>query len=152
MKAGRCGETSGTDLLFHCQREGDETWRQLAFPKQMSTEASKRLTAAVDVKEYYRRCDRLDAEPLSDWDLHMYASTPCDFDDDLEGYGSSNPFTKISLTLRNYQRYQFWAWALRLLDEDHQTRLREKALEIVQVEELTWIKDLVHPSELDIGL
>jgi len=141
-----------TRILRHCQREGDDAWGQLPFPKQLSNEASERFATAVNVKEYYRRCERLDTRPLSDWDLHMYASMPYDFDDDLEGYGGSRPFTTISFTLRNYQEYQFWAWVLRVLDQDHQTRLREEALEIVRVEEFTSIKDLVHPSELDIGL
>jgi len=138
-------------VFRHCQREGHEAWRQLPFPKDLSNESLKRFATSADRKEYYRRCDELEAHPLSDWDLHMYASQTYDFDDDLEG-SWPNPMTKVFLTLAAYQQFQFWAWVLRVLTPEQQTRLREKALEIARTAELTFVKDLVHPSALDVGL
>jgi hypothetical protein len=140
-----------TYVMRRCQREDDASWRQLAFPEALSSEASTRFTRAVDATEFSRRRDALEARPLSDWDLHMYASKTYDFDQDTEGTGSS-PLTRVSATLRAYQEYQFWAWALRALPADGQTRLRESALGVARALELTSVKDLVHPSALDIGL
>jgi hypothetical protein len=139
------------DLLRRCRREGEESWRRLPFPGQLSAEASERFAASIDRKEYKRSEEALEDRPLSDWDLHMYASQPYDFDDNREG-PSRTPSTEVSLTVRTYQQYLFWAWALRALTPEQQTKLREKALEIVQTDKLPWIKDLVQPSALDIGL
>ena len=139
------------DLLRRCRREGEDSWRRLSLPGHLSEEASQRFGASIDRKEYKRLEEELDARPLSDWDLHMYASQNYDFDDDREG-PSRNPSTEVSLTTGVYQQYLFWAWALRALTPGQQTRLREKALEIVRTDKLPWIKNLVHPSALDIGL
>jgi hypothetical protein len=138
-------------VLRHCQREGDGGWRQLAFPEPLSNEASSRFAAAVDVKEYHRRREYLEARPLSDWDLHMYASQTYDFDQDMEG-AWPNPFTHVSGTIRAYQQSRFWAWVLRALDTGERIRLREGALAIAGAAGLASIKDLADPSTLDIGL
>ena len=103
------------------------------------------------MKNYYARCAELDAQPLSDWDLHLYASQLLDFDDDLEGAGG-NPDTYIVGTVRAYQRYQFWDWLLKVTTEAQQAQFRENALRIAKEEELTSVKDLVAPSKLRIGL
>ena len=139
------------DLLRRCRREGEESWRRLPFPGQLSPEVSRRFRASVDGKEYDRLRRALEDHPLSDWDLHMYASQTYDFDDDREG-PSRNPSTEVSLTVGVYQQHLFWAWLLRGLTPEQQTKLWDKALEIVQTDKLPWIKDLVHPSALDIGL
>jgi hypothetical protein len=139
------------DLLRRCRREGEESWRRLPFPGHLSAEAAERFAASIDGQEYDRREEALEHQPLSDWDLHMYASQNYDFADPPEG-PSRRPSTEVSLTVGVYQQYLFWAWALRALNPVQQTRLREKALEIVRTDKLTWIKDLVHPSALDIGL
>ena len=65
----------------------------------------------------------------------MSASQTYDFDDDREG-PSRNPSTEVSLTVGVYQQYLFWAWALRALTPEQQTKLRDKALEIVRTGEL----------------
>jgi hypothetical protein len=138
-------------VMRDCQREEDASWRQLAFPQALSTEASMRFVRSVDPREFARRRDALEGRPLSDWDLHMYASKTYDFDEDREGTGAT-PLTHVALTVRAYQQYQFWAWALRALTPDEQTRLRDSALAVARALELTSVNDLVHPSALDIGL
>jgi hypothetical protein len=143
--------TNWRDLLRRCAREGEESWRRLPFPAQLSPEVSKRFGTSVDGKEYARLRKTLEDQPLSDWDLHMYASQTYDFDDNREGVGRT-PSTEVSLTVSVHQQYVFWAWLLRTLTPQQQTKLQEKALEIVQTDKLAWIKDLVHPSALDIGL
>jgi hypothetical protein len=80
----------------------------------------------------------------------MYASQTYDFDEDREGTWP-NPLDRVAGTARAYQGYQFWAWVLRALNTEQQNRLREKALEIARAEGLSSIKDLAHPSTLDIG-
>jgi hypothetical protein len=139
------------DLLRRCQRNGEEGWGRLPFPGRLSAEASKRFAASVDRKEYKRLDAELDDRSLSDWDLHIYASQLFDFEDPLEG-PSGKPDTSVYLTVDVYQQYLFWAWLLRQLTPEQQTKLRDTALEIVQTDKLSWIKDLVHPSALDIGL
>lgn len=140
-----------THLLRHCHREGDEGWRRLPFPPHLAAEAFRRFAMSVDVKEYEGRVDQIEARPLSDWDLHMYASQTYDFDGDLEG-GWPNPLDRVASTVSVYQRYGFWAWVLRVLAPQQQLKLRDKAFEIAKSDELNSIKELVPPSALDIGL
>jgi hypothetical protein len=140
-----------TDLLRRCHRAGAESWGRLPFPARLSAEAFQRFGTSIDRTEYKRRDQELDDRPLSDWDLHMYASETYDFDEQTEG-PTGAPSTSVSLTVSVYQSYLFWAWVLRALTPEQQTKLREKALEIVRTDRLPWIKGLVHPSALDIGL
>jgi hypothetical protein len=142
---------SWTHVLRYCKREGDDGWSRLGLPKQVSDESARRFAAAIDVDEFRKRADVLEARPLSDWDLHIYASQPYDFDDDPEG-AWPDPFTVFSRTVRYYQGYRFWAWMLRVLSPDQQTLLRDKAMDFARNAELTSVKSLVHPSALDIGL
>lgn len=142
---------SWTRVLRYCLREGDEYWRRLGFPAPLSDEAAKRFATSVDRTAHKRRCADLDEHPLSDWDLHMYASQLYDFDRSLEGL-SPSPLTEVSLTAAAYQEHRFWAWVLHTLAPEQLTQLRESALEIVSTEDLASSKDLVHPSALDIGL
>ena len=140
-----------SDLLRRCHRKGERSWRRLPFPGHLSAEALRRFGASLDRQEFKRLDAELDDRPLSDWDLHMYASQTYDFEDPLEGPGGK-PSTEVYLTVGVYQQYVFWAWLLRALTPEQQTKLWDKALEIVRTGKLPWIKDLVHPSALDIGL
>jgi hypothetical protein len=139
-------------VLRRCLRQGEEGWRQLALPKQLSDELPRRFAAAVDVNEFRKRLATIQAQPLSDWDLHIYASQPYDFDDDPEGATLTDPFSMFVETVRNYQEYRFWAWILRALSPDQQTALRDKAMDFARSAELTSVKSLIQPSALDIGL
>jgi hypothetical protein len=138
-------------VLSRCRHES-ELWQRLGFPEELSEEALDRFRAARNVAEFYRREEEVKARPLSDWDLHMYASQLYVFEeDDIEG-GGGDPFTHIKSTIRDYHGYGFWAWVLRALSPDQLDRLREGALRIVREEELTSVKELVHPTLLGIGL
>lgn len=141
-----------TWVLRFCRREGEEGWRQLALPKQVSDEALRCFAAAIDVNEFDKRQAAIEAHPLSDWDLHIYASQPYDFDEDHPEGTWPDPFSIFVQTVRYYQGYRFWAWMLRALSPDQQTALRNKAMEFARSAELTSVKSLVHPSALDIGL
>jgi hypothetical protein len=137
------------DLFRHTEREG--AWSKLPLPKELSAEVWQRFISFMDRGEYNRRCEEIEDRPLSDWDLHLSANQPFDFEDDVEG-GSSNPALDISLWSYAYRGYRFSAWLLRTLSPEQETKLLEVGTELVRTLELTWIKTLVHPSELDIGL
>lgn len=137
-------------VFRHCRHER-ERWQKLELPENLSSEILNRFRKAIDKSEYDRVREELGAFPLSDWDLHMYAKFLCDFDNDFEGPGES-PFTDVLATIKDFQGYQFWAWMLRILDSDQQTRLRQAAMQVVHDEELTSVKDLPYLSELEIGL
>jgi hypothetical protein len=137
-------------VLRYC-RHCPDCWERLGFPTEVSSEALNRFRKAIDITEYRRRYDELQACPLSDWDLHMYASQLYDFDNDLEG-PSASPFVTVLATIRDYQAYQFWAWVLRTLRPDQLTHLWEGGKRIVREEELTSVTELPHPTTLGIGL
>jgi hypothetical protein len=139
--------------LRHCRHEST-LWHRLNFPEELSEESLSRFRTALNVKEFYRREEELKAQPLSDWDLHMYASQLYVFEaDDIEG-GGPDPFGAILDTIRDYQGYCFWAWVLRTLSPSQLDRLREAALRIVREEELKSVKEheFPHPALLGIGL
>jgi hypothetical protein len=137
-------------VLRYCRRSADR-WKRLGFPESMSGEALRRFRRAIDVTELTRRCEEIQACPLSDWDLHMYASELYDFDDDLEG-PSSSPFITVQATVRDYRQYLFWAWILRTLRPDQLAQLWDGGQQIVQYEALTSVSELPHPSTFGIGL
>ena len=99
------------DLMRRCRREGEESWRRLPFPGQLwrRVEAIRRINRPQGIQA---TGGALEDHPLSDWDLHMYASQTYDFGDTREG-PSPNPSTEVFLTVGVYQQYLFWAWALR---------------------------------------
>jgi len=143
---------SGWDyMLRHC-RHSSRDWERLHLPKELSSEILKRFRATIDISEYHLRYKQVQATPLSDWDLHMYASQLYDLDDDKPCLLTVNPFLTIELTIRNYQGYRFWAWVLRELSPDEQTQLWEMARQIANGDKLTSLAKLQHPSILDIGL
>jgi hypothetical protein len=140
-----------TDLLVSLHREHDELWSKLPFPQPLADQAFDRFARARDFREYYRRAEALDDQPLSDWDLHMHASQLYDFSEDREGTGV-NPMTEVSLSIHAYQYLRFFAWLLRVLTPEQQTALRDKALELAVAEDFAWFDKLVDPSAFAIGL
>ena len=142
-----------TTVLLSCRNETDG-WRRLGFPDPIRDEALDRLNRALNIAEYSRRQDDVDARPLSDWDLHLYAVHLYDdnlYLDDMYRV-PDGPRLWILPTIRNYQEYCFWAWALKALRPDQLDRLWQVAQRIVVDDELTSVQTLPHPSVLEIGL
>jgi hypothetical protein len=140
-----------TQVIIHCHRDRDELWSQLPLSQPLAAEAFGQFAVARNFREYYRRAEELDSQPLSDWDLHMHASQLYDFSEDQEGTGA-NPMTHVSLAIHAYQYLRFFAWLLRSLSPEQQTALRDKALEIAIAEDIAWFDKLVHPSAFAVGL
>src|SRR5262249_40766955 len=137
-------------VLRYCRHSPDR-WERLGFPSRISAEALERFRKALDISEYKRQYDVMQDHPLSDWDLHMYASQLYDFDEDLKGPIES-PFLTVVATIRDYQGYEFWRWILRTLDSDELTILWDSAKRVVQEEELTSARELPAPVTLGVGL
>jgi len=139
-----------THTLRTAHRERED-WERLAFPKEISNQALERFRQAIDASDFKRTLAEVEARPLSDWDLHMYASNLFDFDEDIEGPGQ-RPLSFARFTADDYRRYSFWAWVLEALSPEQLDQLWQSGVQFVKDEELSSIKALPHPSTLDIGL
>jgi hypothetical protein len=126
-------------------------WQRL-FPASIRSEALERFLRSLDLSEYNRREKEIDAKPLSDWDLHLY--TLYLHDDILYGAEhdeiTDGAKLDVELTIGVHQGYQFWAWVFKACDRGQLSRLWQEARRIVEEEKLTWVRDLPHPSVLDI--
>jgi hypothetical protein len=141
-----------TTVLQTCHNESG-LWNQLGFPDSIREEARDRFRRSGNLDEYLRRQQEVDARPLSDWDLHLYALHL--YDDNLYvGMGYTHvpdgPRLWIQPTVRDYQGYQFWAWILTTLRPNQIDSLWEAASRVVETEELHSARDLPHPLILDI--
>lgn len=141
-----------TSILQTCTYEPG-LWTRLGFLAPVEEEALERFRRSRKIEEYQRRQQEVDEQPLSDWDLHLYALHL--FDDNL--YTQQNtalpdgPRLWIKPTIRDKQRYDFWAWVLSVLPATQIDRLYEVGRQIVADEELNFAADLPHPSVLGIG-
>jgi hypothetical protein len=134
--------------LFRRCRPPNPLWEQVGLPSALREEAADRLLRAISTDEYQRRRAVLASKPLSDWDLHLYASVP--FADDEPG--PSTPQVYITLTILDYQGYIFWAWLLKNLQPDQLDVLWESGKQVVREQGLKSIGELPPPHHLDIGL
>jgi hypothetical protein len=140
------------DTVLRCSRLEPALWRRL-FPDPFSEEALDRFRRSLNIDEYRRRQEDVDARPLSDWDLHLYAIHL--YDDNLYSEADyvhvpDGPRVWVEPTIRDYQGRQFWAWVLKALSPDRLDRLWQNAHAIVKDEELSSVRGLPHPSALDI--
>jgi len=136
-------------VLYDC-RTDPRRWSQLGFPDSIGPD---QFRICLSLYEYQRRQDEVDARPLSDWDLHMYAY--CLYDDNIyeDSFGRvpDGPRLWVKPTVRAYQEYQFWARALKAMGPEQRDRLWQAAHRIAEEEEI--LKDpslLLHPSTLEI--
>jgi hypothetical protein len=124
-------------------------WNRLGLPQG----ALDRFLRSCNLDEYLRRQKEVDASPLSDWDLHLYALHL--YDDNLYGpkdlaHVPDGPRLHVVPTIRAYQGYLFWAWVLNTHRPDQLDRLWDEGRRIVEEEELRSARGLPHPSVLDI--
>lgn len=136
-----------TTVLQNCWDEPG-LWNRLGLPDSIRPDQFRR---SRNIDEYEQRQDEVDARPLSDWDLHLYAIQL--YDDNLyrEPYHvPDGPRLYVKPTVRAYQSYQFWDAVLRSAGSDQLERLWQEARRIVEKEELSWVRDLPHPSALRI--
>lgn len=137
-----------TITLRHC-RDDAARWEQLGIPHYVSGEALQEFLRSIDTTEYDRRSDQVNARPLSDWDLHMYAING--FDDENE-LCPSGPGSYLYPTVMTYRGYRFWAWMLERLDAEQQATLAQRATLIARsTESLMFLGELPAPSCLDVG-
>lgn len=134
--------------LLRRSRPPSPLWEKVGIPAEVRTEAANRLLRAISTEEYQRRRKELANQPLSDWDLHLYASVP--YTDDAPG--PSTPQVYVTLTILDYQGYVFWGWLLRNLRTDQLEHLWESGNRIVQEHDFKSIGELPPPHVLDIGL
>lgn len=125
-------------------------WRQLCIPERLADAARQQFLRAIDREAY----DTLHAEicrnPLSDWDLHMYAVNLFDDEDPAIPTG---PSTYVYPTFKNYQGYSFWTWLNHQSTPSEQETLRRNATNIAQrVVALSHVGELPSPSQLETGL
>jgi hypothetical protein len=134
-------------ILQHCRHEA-RLWDRL-FSTSIREEAMDRFRRSYTMEEYDRRQAAVDAQPLSDWDLHLYALRL--YDDNLYGakdytHVPDGPRLYVNPTVWAYQGYEFWTWVLRALSPDRLDGLWEEAGRILEDEELYSTRDLPHPS------
>jgi hypothetical protein len=98
--------TSWMDLFRYSGNE-PRLWQGL--PAERRGEILAEFKRAGDTKEYQRIHDDVYGQPLTDWDLHMYAVYLYDDDDPM---GPNGPDTYVYPTISTFQAYRFWAWVL----------------------------------------
>ena len=136
------------NLLWHCWHRG--LWDRLGFPDSIQGEALERFRRSIDIDEFDRRYEKGTAQPLSDWDIHLYAIYFYD-DDDADGQ-PNGPYLCLAPTVRDFQGFQFWVWVLRTLQPSQLAWLLECGRKLVVEEDLWTIEELPHPSSLDPSL
>lgn len=142
--------------VLHRARNEPSLWQRL-FPPPLRHEALERFQRSADMTEYYRREKEIDATPLSlsEWDLHLYALYLHDdilYSDDEHDEIADGAKIDVELTIGVYQDFHFWKWVLKSFRADEVDRLWHEARNIVEHAKMRWIRELPHPSTLDIGL
>lgn len=133
-------------------RKKPELSRRL-FPKQFADEAMAKFKQASDLKDYRRLQETVDARPLSDWDLHLYAIRLYDdnlYPDRVLGTVPDGPRLYLDSTIGAQRSYEFWAWVLKTLRPQELEWLLQEAVLIAKEEELSWVKELPHPSTFEV--
>lgn len=138
-------------VLATCRRQSG-LWSRL-LPDARKEEALDRFRKSRTMDEYNRRQEALDLQPLSDWDLHLYALHLYDdnlYDDKDFARLLDGPQLWVLPTIRDYQGYQFWAWVLKVLSSQQIDQLWHEACQIAEEEELHAARNLPHPSVLGV--
>ena len=137
-----------TTILREC-RHDDLRWLRLGFPQGLQAEARRRFLASINRAPYEERHSAVYGQPLSDWDLHMYAEWPFDDSDD-EGT-PNGPDTYVRPTIRGWNAFEYWRWVLGALDRAALDRLREGAsAQVAEIAELAFVKSIPDPADLEL--
>jgi hypothetical protein len=140
--------------VLHRARNEPSLWQRL-FPAPLRHEALERFQRSTDMTECYRWEREIDASPLSEWDLHLYALYLHDdilYSDEEHDEITDGAKINVELTIGIYQGFHFWKWVLKSCQPDQLDRLWQEARNIVDQAKMRWIREPPHPSTLDIGL
>jgi hypothetical protein len=138
-----------TWTLQYCSLREPAAWTMLGIPELFSDELLQQFLRSIDTEQYESRQQEIYRRPLSDWDLHLYALHH--FNDDQPP--TSGPESYLHPTLKAYQAYRFWNWAVTKLSPDEQTKLQQNALRIISTtKHLAFIKELAPPISLRLDL
>lgn len=114
---------------------GDEArWRALRLPPDVSDEARRRFAAAVGPAADGSAADHVGDEPLSDWDVCLYALRG--FDDEDLGKDPNGPSRWVGDTVQTARRLEYWSWLLSRLSAERQHELLTAASEFAGDEPL----------------
>jgi hypothetical protein len=105
-----------------CRRP--EVWRQLGLPAERSEVLRQECLEATSDEAVETASD---AQPLSDWDLGVYAALG--FDDD-----ENDPLTSVTLTIDRIKFLHFWKKLAQELNERQREALLENARRMVAAE------------------
>lgn len=133
-------------LLRHC-RNSAGLWAAVGFPPAVRDEARRQFVASLDLADYRDVHAETYARPLSDWDLHLYATFL--LNDDPEYGITDGPDDYVGPTVRNRRSYDFWAWVRGNLTADEVDQLWTSASAVVVKERLTSIPALPHPRTFE---
>lgn len=136
-------------IVSFCARDA-ELWTQLELSLWAHRE---HFVESLRVDDYRKLQADVDRQPLSDWDLHLYALELYDdalYESDF-GQVRDGPRLWIRPTVRAYRQYLFWAPVLRAMTSEQQQRLWEQGRTIAREEELLAKPELLpEPRELEI--
>lgn len=136
-------------VLHHCRRTPGR-WDDLGLPEGIGP---RQFRSVNDLGPYRERQAEVDARPLSDWDLHLYARNL--YDDNLyldDPYRvPDGPRLLVAPTVRSLGIAKFWALVLSQYDEGRRDELWRRAARIAAEDEVLRSHDeLPHPSSLDV--
>jgi len=121
-----------------------EAWASLQISASLDHEFLRRFLASKDREEYDNREQQLWDQPLSDWDLHMYALKAYNDDDPYPLSGPSSYLYHVAMV---YQGFEFWAWVFQHLNDEDLVRIQKNAVAYAQSgNNLTFIKELPLPD------
>lgn len=101
----------------------------LALPPRVAASVPDRFAASTTTRAFNSRWEQATAEPLSDWDLHMYAING--WNDDLPDL-PNGPESQLYLIDRDYRGRTFWDALVATLSADEQQRSQEAAQRLVE--------------------
>ena len=135
-----------TNLLRYCGTD-PALWNGLRL--EVRDEILSKFRESLKTPAYDLRAQTVYDRPLSDWDLHLYATFA--FDDEDPGI-PNGPKTYVKPTVKAYHGYRFWAWILRHFRSEMDT-LYQNALPIARLpDNQPLMDDLPPPHHLDVGL
>lgn len=104
-----------------------DLWQELRLPAERSEALRQACLRATSEETVLAAADALQAQPLSDWDLGVFAALG--FDDD-----ENDPLTSVTLTINRLNFRRFWQELHRVLNEREKQVLLENARRLVAAE------------------
>ena len=124
-------------------------WARLFLDQARREEATERFDRSANIDDFNSRYDDLSNQPLSDWDLHIYAILFFD-DDDSEGT-PNGPYLWCAPTVRDFHAMEFWRWMVGAVPPDEVDRIHQWATDVNRHQQWVPEGDLVDPRFLVEG-